>query len=252
MTYDLDAAFNAALTPKERNLLIRYCISTGTRAKCSTKALCRPLRLKDLRMAFEEHDQKCLARIAECETWMRDFDPNNVPKSMRSMFGSVPSKEEFTSYCESLIMQAKDSMGELRRSYIIRVDYEFISPFWMEFHRSLSPRVTFGYSNELHEECDFWLDEEEYDQFLHSSLLDPPADRDDWMHDWGNVIFGNMELVYEDLTVYFREECMLETISHEEIMIVHLSEKDVREIEGMKGGKRLAAKIRATVPSDKN
>ncbi len=247
MKYELDAAFNAALTPKERNLLIRFCVNKGTRAKCSTKSLYRPLRQKDLRMAFEERDRASLSRIAEYERRMQDYDPNAPSDELLAMFGSVPTKENFASYCKSLISQEKEAMRELRRCYSVHVDYGYTSRFWMEFHRSLCPHVTFGDSNELHEKCDFWLEEEECEAFLHSSLLDPPAGRNDWAHDWGNVILGNMELIYEDLTVYYREDCILETVSHEQMMVVRLNDGDLKPIEEKGGGKKLAAKIRAAV-----
>ena len=252
MIYKLDAAFNAALTARERNFLICYCLSRGSRATCATTTLLRPFKQKDLRAAFAEREEASHSRIAEWERRMQEFDPDNVPDDMRAMFGSIPTKENFTSYCKSLIAQEKAAMRELKRSYIVCVDYAHIGKFWREFHAFLDPRVTFGDSNVLHEECDFWLEEEEVDDFLHSSLMDPPKGRNDWMHDWGNLFFGEMELVYEDLTIYYRDRCMLKTVSHEEMMLVQLEEKQLTEIESMAGGKKLAEKIRSSAQIEEN
>lgn len=246
MKYELDDVFFASLTPKERNLMIRYCIGVGTRAQCSTKELYRPLKQKDLRMAFEEQDRKTLERIAEYERHMREYDPKHPSEDLFVVFDSVPTKEEFENYCKSMIEEEKELLRGSRRCYSVSVDYEDISSFWMKFHKSLSPRVTFGYSNELHEECNFELNEESREAFLHSSLTAPPAKREDW----GIVTFGNMELAYEDLSVYRGDDCILTAISHEEIMLAQLDEKDFDAIERMPGGKRLAAKIRASVQDD--
>ena len=252
MIYELDAAFNAALTARERNFLIRYSLCRGTRGKCSTTTLLRPFRQKDLRTAFAEREEESRSRIAEYERRMQEFDPDNVPDDMRAMFGSIPTKENFTSYCMSLIAQEKAAMRELKRSYIVCVDYAHTGRFWKEFHQSLDPRVTFGDSNVLHEECDFWLDDEQCDAFLYASLSDLPKGRNDWIHDWGNVFLGDMELVYEDLCVYLGEMCMLKTVSHEEIMIVNLKEEQLREIEEIPGKKKLAEKIRSSASVKEN
>ena len=54
-----------ALTPKERNPLIRYCVTVATRGNCATKALLRPFKQKYLKEAFAEQSRahtECIAR----------------------------------------------------------------------------------------------------------------------------------------------------------------------------------------------
>lgn len=235
-----------ALTPRERNTLIWYCVAVATRGKCSTKALLRPFRQKDLRNAFEEQQKEHLLRIREYETRQAEYDPETAqpPVWVLEYFGGTPSKETFSRYCREIIKQEKDVLRHLKRSYSVYVDYAFIGRKMLAFHNSLSPRVTFGYSNSLHEECDFLFDDEKRAAFLHSSLAELPRWKGDRVHDWGNVMFGDMQLLYEDLTLFRGETCILETISHEETMTVRLGEGDLSALGNEKGGKKLAAKLR--------
>lgn len=45
-----------AFTPGERNAVIRYALSVGTRAKCATRWLLRPLKMRDLQAAIRERE----------------------------------------------------------------------------------------------------------------------------------------------------------------------------------------------------
>ena len=93
----------------------------------------------------------------------------------------------------------------------------------MAFHTSLNPRVTFGDTNELHEECNFALTREVKDALMDSSLGSDPEEG----FDYGAFYLGKSPLYYEDLTVYGGEEVILSTVSHEGMMDVFLSEEDL-------------------------
>ncbi len=233
------------LTPKERNLLIRYCVSAATRGRCATKALLRPLRQKDLQSAFKEQQGEHLARIEDYKRRAKEYDPasSKLPEGMLAYFGGVPAKEEFSRYCREIVRQERDVVRSLERGYSVCVDYAYIDRKQLAFHRSLNPRVTFGYSNSLHEECDFLFDDEKRTAFLRSSLADLPQGKGDWVHDWGNVMFGDMALCYEDLALFRGEACILETVSHEEMMTVRLEEQDLAALK-KQGGGRLVEKLR--------
>ncbi len=250
MEYCLDGNCEGkvSFTPKERNTLIRYCLSVATRAKCSTKALLRPFKQKFLKAAFAERDKEHSERIARYEQAMQEYDPEEtrLPQWMLDYFEGVPAKETYANYCRQVIKQEKDGLRDLKRNYAVHVAYAFIGRKLLAFHNSLNPRVTFGYSSILHEECDFAFDEEKREAFLNSSLKDLPQYQDDWIHDWGNVAFDGVRLIYEDLTLFRGDECILETISHEEMMTVRLEEPDLAALASNRDGKKLANKLNRT------
>ncbi len=191
MEFCLDAnrEGDVQLTPKERNILIRYCLSVATRAKCSTRELLRPFKQKYLKAAYDELRKENIERIRQYERAMQEYDPETteLPQWMLGYFEGVPTKEMYSDYCRRVIKQEKDVLRDRKRNYTIRVNYSFIGRKLLAFHNSLCPRVTFGYSGRLHEECDFAFDEEKREAFLNSSLAELPQYQDDWIHDWGNV-----------------------------------------------------------------
>lgn len=247
MEYCLDGnrGEECQFTAEERNILIRYCLSIATRAKCSTKALLRPFRQKYLKEAFAEQGKEHTERIAQYERAMKEYDPQTtkLPQWVRDFFEGVPTKEEYARYCRQIIKQEKDVLRSLKRSYSVQVDYAFVGRKLLAFHNSLNPRATFGYSNCLHEECDFVLDEEKRKAFLDSSLAELPQHEFDWIHDWGNVAFGGVSLIYEDLTLFRGDVRVLETISHEQMMTVRLDEADLSALALNKDGENLTKKL---------
>ncbi len=234
-----------ALTPKERNVLIRYCLSVATRGKCATTALFRPFKQKYLKEAFAEQSKTHTDRIAQCTREMQEYDPEKtqLPQNMLAFFGGVPAREQYAAYCREIVKQERDVLRSLKRLYTVNVNYAFVGKKWLAFHRSLNPRVTFGSSSLLHEECDFLFDEDKRAAFFHSSLAELPQWKGDRVHDWGNVMFGEMALFYEDLTLYRGEMCILETLSHEEMMTARLEEDDLSDLAREKGGRTLVKKL---------
>ena len=149
MEFCLDANCEGEVrfTPKERNTLIRYCLSVATRAKCSTRELLRPFKQKYLKEAYDELRKENIERIRQYERAMQEYDPETteLPQWMLGYFEGVPTKEVYSDYCRRIIKQEKDVLRDRKRNYTIRVDYAFIGRKLLAFHNSLNPRVTFGY-----------------------------------------------------------------------------------------------------------
>lgn len=232
-------------TPDERNMLIRYCLTVATRGKCATTALLRPFKQKYLKEAFDEQNKKYTERIAQYDRSMREYDPKTtkLPQWALDYFGGSPTQETYAGYCKQRIKLEKQALRSLKCNYIVYVDYGFVGKKLVAFHNSLNPRATFGYGNVLHEECDFVLDEEKRAAFLNSSLAQPQRYAHDWAH-WGNVEFGGARLHYEDLTLFRGEECIIETITHEQMMTVRLSETDIAALALYNDCKKLVNKLK--------
>lgn len=219
MDYILDS--NMLFSQKERCALIRYCICSGDRAKCATMSLLRPFKLKFLTSALSEREKFHRSRIES--------------------FRNLPNADQ----SRRLVKQERECLRILKSNYTISVDYAFKSKQLLAFHNSLNPRVTFGYSSLLHEECDFPLDEKTKAAFLSSSLKNTPQSRAyENPYDWGLIAFGKAGLIYEDLTVFRGNICILETITHEDMMTVRLKEDDLAFLSAQKGGSALVKKLR--------
>ena len=228
--FHLGESWKTNIAVAERNALIRYCLSVGTRAKCSTRAVMRPFKQKYLTAALRELRKNFMQKISEYTEWMQTYveGETKLPDWMIDYFEGIPTKEIFTDYCCSVIKQERGTLRSLMKNYSIRVDFAFTDKKWLAFHYSLNPRVTFGYSNRLHEVCDFALTEEVKNAFLNSSLKELSTWEQDWTHDWGYVYFDSItNLLYEDLAVLIGERYILDTVSHEEMMTVSLTDEEL-------------------------
>lgn len=239
MQLDMEQGF----TPAERNAVIRFAITVGDRAKCSTRSLLRPLKMSDLQAAFREREEGHRRTIEEYRKKAEEYEEGVTPLSERAIkfFGGVPTKEDFVSYCNDIIKQEREMLRHVRRGYHVAVDFQYTPKKLLRFHQSLSPRVTFGYTSVLHEECDFALTDEVRQAFLNSSLAELPAYKEDFSHDFGYVFFDSIiALFYEDFAVFKGERCILDTVSHERMFTVDLSGEELealRSFEGKKNGK---------------
>ena len=204
--FHLGESYKTDVSAAERNALIRYSISIGTRAKCSTNALLRPFKQKYLKAALREVREDRLRIIAKYQEEMK----NDPAKDFRAH-----------------IKQEREVIRNFPKHYIIYVAFPFNDKKWIEFHNSLNPRITFGYSNMLHEECDFVLTEEIKQVFLNASLKELPMFEQDRAHDWGNVYFDSFTLFYEDLQVLSGERNVLSTLSHEQEMTISLTDEEL-------------------------
>ncbi len=239
--YRLDEGYKANITSAERNALIRYCLSIGTRAKCSTRALMRPFKQKYLTAALSEMKDNHSRKIAEYSKKIELYNKGELQLSQEYIdsFGSTPTKAQFEKYMKALINQERDIMRTLSKSYQIFVDFAYTNKNVLAFHESLSPRITFGYSNSLHEECDFALTKEIKNAFLNSSLKESQTFEQDWTHDWGHVYFNSIiELLYEDLEIFVGERLVLSTLSHEHCMTVFLTDEELAAFIDFEGKRK--------------
>lgn len=132
----------------------------------------------------------------------------------------------------------------MRREYHIAVDFQYTPEKLLRFHKPLSPRVTFGYTNVLHGECDFALTDGVRQAFLQSSLAELPQYKGDRTHDFGYVFSDSViALFYEDLAVFKGERCILHTVSHEAMFTADFSEEDTEKFRSF-DGKRSAGLVR--------
>lgn len=243
----LDESYGTALTPKDRNAIIGYCISIGTRAKCATARLLRPFKQKYLTAAMREMKLSHLKNIAETQEKIRLYNIGELKLSDEAIefFGGEPTEKQLLDYFHAQIKQEREVMRTLSKAYTVNVDYSYLSKKQREFHNSLNPRVTFGYSSLLHEECDFELTSENKRAFLDSSLKDLPAWKEDWTHDWGYVFFESViNLLYEDLSVFCGDRRILDTISHEHMMTVDFTDEELEGLDGFVGSRSLIKKLK--------
>ena len=217
--------YTGLLDAEERATVIRYAIEVGDRATCRTNCLLRPLTGDLLEEAFRERERKIEERVRTYEERVRVFDPSATTAEFRSFFGGEVTKEKFAKYIDDLIKEEEAAKASLRRAYSVAVDYASLTPEDEAFHRSLSPRVTFGDTTELHELCDFALTRDIKDAFLDSSLGDDPEDG----FDFGAFYLGKTPLFYEDICVSAGGEKVLETISRDEVMDVFLTEGEMTD-----------------------
>lgn len=221
------------LTREDRSTIIRFCLTRGDRATMRTGYLVRPLSMADLEAAFKERESEIDKRILEYKANMENFDPNNTNENLRSFFGGEPTKTEFCTYINDLIRQEQEARAQIRLSYHISVDMSALTPADIAFHMSLSPKVTFGYSNELHEECDFALTDKIRARLLSSSISDSDP-FDGW--DYGALYLdSNMALTYEDIEIMKNGEIMLSTVSHEEMFDVFFDTDDKKAFIDFEG-----------------
>lgn len=215
--------YTGLLDAEERATVIRYAIEVGDRATCRTNCLLRPFTSEMLEEAFRERERRIEERERAYEERARTFDPAATTAEFRSFFGGEVTKEKFERYIADLIKEEEAAKASLRRAYSVTVDYATLTPEDEAFHRSLSPRVTFGDTVELHELCDFALTREIKDAFLDSSLGDDPEEG----FDYGAFYVGKTPLYYEDVCVTSGGEKVLETISRDEVMDFFLTESEM-------------------------
>jgi hypothetical protein len=212
-TYTLEKA--------ERLALIRFCLSVGTRLKCSTRQLLRPFDMKLLEAAFAEQESKTALRVAGYRRQLDDYKSKGIlDKRLQAEFETAPS-EAVKAYFAAVIKQTEGI--NFRKSFQLAVDYAFLTPAQLAFHASLNPRVTFGYSNVLHEECDCAVTQALRERLMPSFINAP--DQDDF-YSCGGFIVEEM-LFYDDLAIWREGRPILETISHETMFALRLTEDEL-------------------------
>ena len=214
--------FTGDLTAEERAVVIRFAIEIGDKAKCRTNCLLHPFDTVLLEAAFREKESEIEKRERAYIESAKTFDPHHVNAALQSYLGGDVTSESYAKYVADLIRREEEVKAHIRRSYHVTVDYAYLTESDAAFHESLSPRVTFGGSNELHEECAFTLTREIKDALLDSSLGDVPEEG----YDYGSFYLGETPLSYEDLEVSEGGEVILSTVSHEGILDLFLCKED--------------------------
>jgi len=193
-------------------------------------SLHRPLDMADLEAAFMEVENACEKYGERAKQALSDYkDGKEIDRYWKDIFKSVPSHKYLDDYVNKLIEGHNDTFNR-RGSYHINVELKYISDDFLSFHKSLNPRVTFGYSNFLREECDFELSKELKELFIfcfRGKENDMNANR----KSYGGFEFGNYNLRYEDLFVYCGDREMLGTTTHEDMMDLYFNDEDLESLK---------------------
>ena len=232
------------LTKSERLAIIRFCLNRGTHIKCSTHSLLRPFEMRYLENAFEEWDAKNARRFEKHRLEIEDYK-NGKPLSwfFQMRFGSEgkPTVKELE---EGLNKAIKD-VFKIRRAYHISVDFDYLSEELFSFHNSMNPRITFGYSNKLHEECYC-----EISDAVRSWLL--PCFKGYKMMEenltFGGFVVGVMTdnvlpIHYEDLIILRGDKELLSTITHEDMFDLYFNDEDIETFRSFENNVKRNEKI---------
>ena len=184
------------LTNKELEKLFRFFLSVGTKMTVSTRCLLRDFTEKALQEAFKECEQETLKRIRE--------------------FSQV----------EGLAEGEEERLKSICNSYHVSVDYQFVPEDVLAFHNSLNPKITFGYSNVLHEKCTFALTDER------KKYIDENISLDAFNGFYGAFYLGDYNgIFYEDTVLWIGEKLVFECVSHESMVDVYLDEETEKFID---------------------
>lgn len=226
-----------ALSKTQINVITRFCIFIGDRAEISTRCLLRPLSPEILEAAFKTREEDVTRRIADLEKKKRNYNPEDADEFLISYFEGAPSRAQYSEYIDCLIKQETEN-PDIRKFYSVSVDYGFLKKERLDFHNSLNPVCTFGYSSMLHELCAFDLSEE-LKSWLYSAFPDRcfPGCGAFFTEGAGEGIF------YEDLCVEKNGKIILETISHEEDVCLHLTSEQLSEFAFFEGKEQRNSKI---------
>ncbi len=212
------------LTATDRCVVNRFLLLVADEIEFSTNCIRQPLSLEKLDIAFQEVEIKAKERIEKTRLLLNDFDNGKLPERLKAYFGDDVKRENVIEYIDRIIRQENKLVKRIKNTYIISVDNEF----WgddkaKELHYSFNPRVTFGYSNQLHEECRAILTDQLRKILLKSQL----CKRCSYNECFSFGAFTIDEIAcsfYEDTKLFIKENCIMETISHEQMYDLYLSD----------------------------
>lgn len=217
------------LTKSERLAIIRFCLNRGTRVKFSTHSLLRPFEMRYLENAFNEWDAENAERFEKHRQEIEDYK-NGKPLSWFYImhFGSKakPSVKEL----EERLDKAMNDIFDIRKSYSLAVSYVYLSEEVLSFHNSMNPKITFGYSNQLHEECDSEITDTVCNRLLFSFKDSKGIEA---FLTFGGFTVGKITddeslLYYEDLIIFRGNKKLLSTITHENMFDIFFSDEDIK------------------------
>jgi len=186
--------------------------------------------MRYLEEAFAEEEAKFEKEAGKIRQALIDFK-NGKPLSeplyshLKMLYRKNPTIKEIEKYCN----QALKDLPQIRKSYGVSVGYEYLSDDILTFHNSMNPKITFGYSGQLHEECD-----SEITDTVRNMLL--PCFKDSkGIEDF--LTFGGFAIgettddfsptYYEDLIILRGGEELLSTITHEDMFDLYFNNEDI-------------------------
>ena len=239
------------LNKSERLAIIRFCLNKGTRVKYSTHGLLRPLEMRYLEDAFKEYDNGKAKQIEEIRQAIQDYkNGGSLGKFTQWFFeNKKPSIKKVEQYFNRYIKEEEET--DIRRSYHVAVDYEYTTKNQLDFHNSMNPKITFGYSNVLHEEC-----EGEITEAVRNRLLSCFKDRrgiEEFLtfggFEYGEITEEQSPIYYEDLIIWQNERQLLSTITHEEEFYLSFNDEDINAFHSFENSvernEKIIKKLRA-------
>ena len=217
-----------SLSATDRTVLNRFCLSIATKIIFSTNCLRQPFNSELLQSAFAEYESKVQQRISKLKNNLKNFDSLEFDNAIISYFGGKPEKAEYAEYIDILIKQEQEVAENIKNCYHISVDNEFESEDARNLHKSFNPKVTFGYSNQLHEQCCVFLTPELKKLFLRTDLC-KRATFDLEERSFGSFFLPESGCFYEDCSMYSGDRLIMETVSHERIYNLYLSDNELED-----------------------
>ena len=221
----------------DRLAIIRFCLTYGTRLKCSTRYLLRPIDTVDLEAAFEEKEAGYRANIERYRQELNDYKDGKPvdPEWKKRIEQYCDSDNPIEHYYNTIIEQEENIIDHIRKLYFINVDYLYKSENSLAFHSSMNPRVTFGYYNGLHEECDCLITDDIRESLLPSFKDGRPehTTNSDYYH--GAFDCDRSETYYEDLEIWCEDRIIMSTVSHESMFGISFDEKDMEAFRTFEG-----------------
>ncbi len=231
------------LTATDRCVINRFLLSEADEIEFSTNCIRQPLSPEMLSLAFEEVERKAEERIAKIRLLLKDFDSGNLPEHLKAYFGDDVNREDIAEYIGQRAKQEKEVAESIKNSYMVWVDNEFFGDERAKkLHHTFNPRVTFGYSNRLHEECRVPLNDGLRKMLLKTQL----CKRCSFNESFSFGAFSLEEIrcsYYEDTRLFIKGKCIMETISHEQMYDLYLSDALIERFSGFENKKERNEKI---------
>jgi hypothetical protein len=197
--------------------------------------------MNDLEASFEEKDAGFKAEIERHRQSFNDYKNSKTPDRrqldwFKLAFGTEnPSFEEVENYFNGNIEREMQNIGQIRKMYLVSVDYGFLSEDNLAFHASMNPHITFGYSNALHEECDCQITEDVRNSLLSSFEDERTRYLDEQESRYGAFYCKRSDTYYEDLAVWCDDREILFTMSHEMTVSICFNEADKKAFSEFEG-----------------
>ena len=194
----------------------------------------QPLTMELLNNAFSEVEEKTHQEITKLQNNVGNYENLHFDEQTLRFFGGKPSKEEYEEYANSLIEQEKQALKSIKNCYLIDVDNEFANERARALHLSFHPRATFGYSNQLHEECSVEVTPALRELFLKTDLCKRAVFECE-KRSYGSFFIEELCAFYEDTNMFVGNRLIMETISHERMYDIYLNEEELNLFETFEG-----------------